>query len=115
MAAAAFQCQSSSLFCQKDGPVSLARDQSLTGQAIQGLGDSRRAHPQSCRDIHRPGFTLFMDQLCDQFDVIFGQLVAPGSTDAMKGLRPIVRVHRIAGGFGYMNICGHQASVALID
>jgi hypothetical protein len=33
----------------------------------------------------------------------------------MKGLRPIVRVHRIAGGFGYMNICGHLASVALID
>ncbi len=115
MAAAAFQCESSSLFRQKDGPVSLAGNQSLTGQATQGLCHRRRAHPQSRRDIHRPGLTVFMDQLCDQFDVIFGQLVAPGGTDAVKRLRPIVRWHGIAGGFGYMIICGHLASVALIN
>ena len=56
-----------------------------------------------------------MDQLCDQFNVVFGQLVAPGSTDAMKGLCPIVRMHSIAGGCGGMIVCGHLASVALID
>ncbi|MGZ3215085.1 hypothetical protein ACNR9W_000780 [Paracoccus sp. T5] len=47
---------------------------------------SPSAHAQACGDDDQPRLSVFMDKLCNQLGIIFGQFVAPCFTHALNRL-----------------------------
>ena len=71
---------------QKNRAILGSGDKTFTGKPGKRLRHGRCPHAQPCSNIDRPGLTMFVNQIRDQLNIVFSQLVAPRLPYSLESL-----------------------------